>query len=82
MEAFAPAAVLINRKQHECLYSLGPTERYLRVAPGHPTHDLLAMTRPEMRSRLRSAIQKASEQGARVVVAGGRTSHDGGDGRV
>ena len=44
MEAYAPAAVLINRK-HECLYSLGPTDRYLRVAPGHPTHDLLAMAR-------------------------------------
>ena len=34
METYAPAAVLINRK-HECLYSLGPTDRYLRVAPGH-----------------------------------------------
>ncbi len=76
MEAYAPAAVLINRK-HECLYSLGPTERYLRVAPGHPTHDLLAMTRPDMRTRLRSAIQKASQDGARVVVAGGQTNHDG-----
>ena len=30
--AYAPAAVLINRK-HECLYSLGPTERYLRWRP-------------------------------------------------
>ena len=45
METYAPAAVLINRK-HECLYSLGPTDRYLRVAPGYPTHDLLAMARP------------------------------------
>ena len=33
METYAPAAVLINRK-HECLYFLGPTDRYLRVAPG------------------------------------------------
>ena len=33
IENYAPAAVLINRK-HECLYSLGPTDRYLRVAPG------------------------------------------------
>jgi len=76
MEAYAPAAVLINGK-HECVYSLGPTERYLRVPPGHPTHDLLAMAPQEMRTRLRSAIQKASQQGARVVVAGGRINHDG-----
>ena len=76
METYAPAAVLINRK-HECLYSLGPTDRYLRVAPGHPTHDLLAMARQGMRTKLRSAIQQASQENARVVVAGGRTNHDG-----
>jgi two-component system CheB/CheR fusion protein len=76
METYAPAAVLINRK-HECLYSLGPTDRYLRVAPGHPTHDLLAMARPSMRARLRSAIQQASRENARIVVAGGRINHDG-----
>jgi two-component system CheB/CheR fusion protein len=77
LETYAPAAVLINRK-HECLYSLGPTERYLRVAPGHPTHDLLAMAPQDMRARLRSAIQKSSQQSARIVVAGGQTNHDGG----
>ena len=64
METYAPAAVLINRK-HECLYSLGPTDRYLRVAPGHPTHDLLAMAREGMRTKLRSAIQQASQENAR-----------------
>ncbi len=42
IEAHSPAAVLINRK-HEVLFSSGPTERYLRVAPGHPSHDVLAM---------------------------------------
>ena len=40
MESLAPAAILINQKD-ECLYFLGNAERYLRVAPGHPTHDLL-----------------------------------------
>ena len=64
MEDYAPAAVLINRK-HECLYSLGPTDRYLRVAPGHPTHDLLAMARQDLRTKLRSAIQQASQENAR-----------------
>jgi two-component system, chemotaxis family, CheB/CheR fusion protein len=76
METYAPAAVLINRK-HECLYYLGPTDRYLRVAPGQPTLDLLAMARESLRTKLRSAIQQASRTNARVVVAGGRTSHDG-----
>ena len=74
LETYAPAAVLINRK-HECLYSLGPTDRYLRVAPGHPTQDLLAMVHQGMRTKLRSAIQLASQEYARIVVPGGRTSH-------
>ncbi len=76
METYAPAAVLINRK-HECLYYLGPTDRYLRVAPGHPTHDLLAMTREGVRNKLRSAIQRASQENARIVVAGAHANHDG-----
>jgi two-component system, chemotaxis family, CheB/CheR fusion protein len=76
MEAYAPAAVLINRN-YECLYTLGPTERYLRVAPGHPTHDLLAMAHQDMRTKLRSAIQRALQENTHIVVAGGRTNHNG-----
>jgi two-component system, chemotaxis family, CheB/CheR fusion protein len=75
-EAYAPAAVLINRK-NECLYSLGPTDRYLRVPPGQPTHDLIAMARPSLRSRLTSAIQQAGQANARVSVPGGRSEQDG-----
>ncbi len=78
MENYAPAAVLINRK-HECLYSVGPTERYLRVAAGQPTHDLLAMARPDMRTKLRSAIQRASQKSAHIVVAGDLINHNGVD---
>jgi two-component system CheB/CheR fusion protein len=76
METYAPAAVLINRKQ-ECLYYLGPTDRYLRVAPGHPAHDLLAMAREGVRTKLRSAIQRASQDNARVVIPGGRVRQGG-----
>jgi two-component system CheB/CheR fusion protein len=76
IETYAPAAVLINRK-YECLYSLGPTDRYLRVASGYPTHDLLAMARPDVRTRLRSVIQQASHENVRIIIAGGRVSHNG-----
>ena len=79
LATYAPAAVLINRK-HECLYSLGPTSRYLRVTSGHPTHDLLAMVHQEMRTKLRSAIQLASQENVRIVVPGGRTNHGGNPG--
>lgn len=71
LDAYAPAAVLINRKS-ECLYFLGPTDRYLKVAPGHPVNDLLAMAREGVRTKLRSAIHRATEENARIVVQGGR----------
>ncbi len=77
LEAYAPASVLINRK-YECLYYLGATDRYLRVAPGEPSRDLLAMVRDGLRNKLRSAIQQASEGHKRAVVSGGQVKEDGG----
>ena len=77
MEVYAPAAILINRN-HECLYSLGPIDRYLRVVAGHPTQDLLALVQPAMRIKVRSAIQQATKANARVVVPGGRTTREDG----
>ena len=77
MDAYAPATVLINRA-HECLYSLGRTDKFLRVAPGHPTHDLLALVPEGMRIKLRSAIQRALQENTRIVVAGGSIGNDNG----
>jgi two-component system CheB/CheR fusion protein len=71
MDSFAPAAVLINAK-NECLFSLGPVDRYLRVPPGYPTDDLLAMAPSGLSIKLRSAIQLAKDGNKRVVVGGGR----------
>ncbi len=67
-----PAAVLINRKL-ESLYSTGPTERYLRVAPGTPSHDILAMAPPGLRTKLRSSIQQAIEADGPIIVTGGQS---------
>jgi two-component system CheB/CheR fusion protein len=74
IENYAPAAVLINAK-HEALFTLGPLDRYLRVAPGHPTHDILAMARPGLRTRLRAGVQQAWQDDQRVSVPGGRMIH-------
>jgi two-component system CheB/CheR fusion protein len=79
LETYAPAAILINHR-HECLFLFGPTDRYLRVAQGRPTHDLLAMARPELRTRLRSAIQRAIQEKTRIVVGGGRILQAGNTG--
>jgi two-component system, chemotaxis family, CheB/CheR fusion protein len=74
MESFAPAAVLINLK-HECLYHLGPTDRYLQVAGGHPSHDLLSMASPGLRTKIRSAIQMAIQTPGRATVSNCRSGH-------
>ena len=55
---------------------LGPTDRYLHRRPGQPTHDLLAMARQGLRTKLRSAIQRAFQENARVVTPGGRTNRE------
>jgi two-component system, chemotaxis family, CheB/CheR fusion protein len=76
LENYAPAAVLIDRK-NECLFSLGPTDRYLTLAPGQPTHDLLAMARKGFASKLRSTIQRAFQDNAPVTADGCRVERDG-----
>jgi two-component system CheB/CheR fusion protein len=77
MENYAPAAVLINRR-YECLYFLGPTDRYLRVPSGQPTHDLLAMAPDLIRSKMRAVIQQVCQENAPGVVMGSRmTEKDG-----
>lgn len=76
LDAHAPAAVLINTK-HECLFTLGPIHRYLRVAPGHPTQDLLAMAPGGLRTKLRSAIHQAGGATVTLVVPGGQVDLNG-----
>ncbi|MFM2301670.1 MAG: hypothetical protein RLZZ84_1406 [Pseudomonadota bacterium] len=59
VDSFAPASVLIDAKR-QCLYSFGPVSRYLRVAAGPPTLDLLALAPPDLRATLRYAIGKTN----------------------
>src|SRR5271155_1626856 len=76
LESYAPASVLINRK-HECLYYSGPTDRYLRVAAGEPSRDLLAMVREGLRNKLRAAIQQANREHAHTIATGAHASYAG-----
>jgi len=71
LERFSPAAVLINAR-FETLYYSGPTEDFLQMPRGTPTHDLLAQIRDGLRSRLRSAVREAIAGNACVVVDNAR----------
>jgi two-component system CheB/CheR fusion protein len=72
LDAYAPASVLINAA-NEILFSLGPIDHYLRLAPGHATHDLLAASRPGLRPKLAAAIDAARKTNARAETAGRMT---------
>ncbi len=76
LESYAPASVLINGK-HECLYYSGPTDRYLQVAAGEPSRDLLDMAREGLRNNLRAAIQQASREHALTIATGAQASYGG-----
>lgn len=76
MDSYAPAAVLIDTN-NACIFSMGPTDRYLRIAPGYPTTDLLAMASPGLKIKLRAALQKTKEVTKRIVVDGGKSRHPG-----
>jgi two-component system, chemotaxis family, CheB/CheR fusion protein len=76
VETYAPASVLINRK-YECLYYSGPTDRFLQVAAGEPSRDLLAMAREGLHNKLRAVVQQASREDARATAAGAQVNHGG-----
>ena len=76
LEAYAPASVLINAKR-EGLHFIGPTDRYLKIASGEASQDILVMARDGLRRKLQMAIQRASDDQARTLVAGARIVCDG-----
>lgn len=62
LDNYAPAAVLVDA-QDRCIHAIGPTERWLGYVAGAPSHELFAIVRPELRTRLRAAVQQARESG-------------------
>jgi two-component system CheB/CheR fusion protein len=76
LDSHAPAAALVNRAR-ECLYSIGPIDRYLKVAPGAPSQDVLAMARHGVRGPLAAAMALAFETGTTALIPGGTLLRDG-----
>ena len=76
LDTYGPAAILLNSRQ-ECLYALGPIDRYLQVAAGNATQDILALARDGVRTKLRAALAQASRGDGSAAVDGGRTRRDG-----
>ncbi|MDO9507102.1 chemotaxis protein CheB [Hydrogenophaga sp.] len=59
LQAFAPASVLTDL-QGDILYVHGETGRFLRLAPGQPTHNVVDMATEGLQMDVREALQKAA----------------------
>ena len=62
LDRFTPAFVVVNA-QEEVLYFHGRTSKYLEPPTGEPSHDIMRLARPELRTALRWALLKASNTG-------------------
>ena len=73
---YAPASLLINRR-FEVLCFQGPTVDYLEFPSGEPTHDLLALARQGLRTRLRALVSRVIQTGEEITDAVPRVKRHG-----
>jgi len=79
-ERFAPADVhqrlleqyaspsLVATEHHQVVHMSATVGRYLRVAAGEPSADLMQLIRPELRAELRLALHEAARQRTAVDI--------------
>lgn len=69
LNRFAPASVVINKKFDVKVFH-GQLRNYLAIPAGEPTHNLLALCEPDLRSALREAVTAVlHNEGAVRLVA-------------
>lgn len=73
LEHHAPAAVLMNTRL-ECLYLLGPTEKYLKISQGHHDQSFVGMLPKALRARFRTAVGSCTAATPLVTVPGMRSA--------
>ncbi|MRR53375.1 MAG: PAS domain S-box protein [Deltaproteobacteria bacterium] len=69
VQRYSPPCVVVNEK-FEVLHISSRTGRYLEVAMGAPTMDILKMAREELRPALRAAMYKSFEENKQVIFRG------------
>ena len=72
---YAPASVVVNEEM-EIIQSRGEVSRYVKLAPGKPTLNLLKMAREGLLFDLRSAINQATKSGVGVRKENVQITHD------
>ena len=69
LEQYAPPAVLVN-EAYEVMHLSPQASKYLSLAPGEISINLLAMVRPALRLELRAALFRAVQSGLPATAAG------------
>ena len=78
LEQYAPPSVIVTA-EHNLVHLSERAGRYMRVAGGEPSRDLLALIRPELRPALRAALRQAVTRRTTVTVRGVSVPVDGAD---
>jgi two-component system CheB/CheR fusion protein len=65
VERFGPTYVIVD-EAGEALYFSAGTGKYLEIAAGPPSRDVLTLASPGLRADLRAALHRAKESGQRV----------------
>ncbi len=66
VERFGPTYVVVD-EAGEVLYFSAGTSKYLEIAAGPPSRDVLALASPGLRADLRTALHRAKESGRRAA---------------
>jgi two-component system, chemotaxis family, CheB/CheR fusion protein len=67
LERLAPPSVLVN-SDHDIVHLSPSAGRFLQLAGGEPSRNLLHAVQPDFRLDLRAALYQAAQQGTEVVV--------------
>jgi len=68
LEEYAPPSLVVTEDNTIVHVSLGAA-KYLRIAAGEPSRDLLKLVRPELRVELRTALFQAAKNRAAVEIS-------------
>lgn len=73
LESYAPPSLVVN-ESYDIVHLSDKAGRYLRLAGGEPSRNLLDLVRPELRAQLRNALDQAARRRANVEARNLRLS--------
>jgi len=76
LEQYAPPSLVVN-EEYDVVHLSERAGRYLRIAGGEPSNDLMKLVKPELRLELHSALYQAAQRKSAVESRGLKVDLDG-----